>query len=585
MKTPLLLSAVVTVGLLTGRTPAAETKGLEGTWEGPLKINAQLDLRFILRVSQQNGALKATLDSPDEGLSDLVIDPIALNGTAVSFELKKTAARFKGTINKDQTEIKGDWEQRGQTFALSLKRVDPSKATVGIKVPAELAGVWEGKLQPGGGIEIRMALKVEKDKQGNLIAALASPDQGANHIPISAIDLKDGVLTFESKVIGAKFSGKKNDAGTEFEGEFKQAGATLPLKLKKADKLTEARRPQTPKPPFPYAAEDVSYENKTDGVKLAGTLTIPQGKGPFPVVLLITGSGAQDRDETIFAHKPFLVLADYLTRRGIAVLRLDDRGVGGSTGKVATSTSENFANDVLSGVTYLKSRKEIDPRKIGLAGHSEGGIIAPMVASRSKDIAFIVLMAGTGLPGAEILHMQRTLIYKAMGATDDTIRRQNELSERLIAVVTAEKDPKVMDEKLATLSKKLTEDLSDKERKELEAAGGLEGQLKSLTAPWFRYFLTYDPRPALKKVVCPVLALNGEKDLQVPPKENLEEIEKALKTGGNARVTVRLLPDLNHLFQTSKTGAPNEYGTIEETIAPAALTAIGDWIVEQTSAK
>ncbi len=247
-------------------------------------------------------------------------------------------------------------------------------------------------------------------------AALASPDQGANNIPISSISLKDNVLTFESKVIGAKFTGKKNEKGTAFEGEFNQGGAKFPLTLTKTDKITERARPQTPKPPFPYRAEDVKYENKAGGVKLAGTLTLPPGAGPFPAVILITGSGAQDRDESMLGHKPFLVLADYLTRRGVAVLRVDDRGVGGSTGSIKTSTSEDFAGDVLAGLEFLKGRKEIDRKKIGLIGHSEGGIIAPIAAARSKDVAFIVLMAGTGLPGSQIVEAQGQLILKAGGS-------------------------------------------------------------------------------------------------------------------------------------------------------------------------
>jgi pimeloyl-ACP methyl ester carboxylesterase len=358
----------------------------------------------------------------------------------------------------------------------------------------------------------------------------------------------------------------------------------FPLTLKKTDKVTALNRPQTPKPPFPYKVEDLTYRNEAAGISLAGTLTLPEGHGPFPAVILISGSGAQDRDETIFQHKPFLVLADALTRRGVAVLRVDDRGVGGSSGSVAKSTSEDFAGDVQAGIALLKSRPEIDGRKIGLIGHSEGGIIAPIVAGRSRDVAFIVLMAGTGLPGDEIMLMQGRLIGKAMGASDKNLEKQDSGRKRLFDIMKTETDAKKAGVALRETVKKLLEELSPEERKQAGDVDSLaESQLKMLESPWFRFFLTFDPRPTLAKVQCPVLALVGEKDLQVPPKENLEEIAKAVQKGGNMRVTTKQLPGLNHLFQTCKTGSVTEYRQIEETISPLALKVIGDWIDEQVA--
>jgi pimeloyl-ACP methyl ester carboxylesterase len=297
--------------------------------------------------------------------------------------------------------------------------------------------------------------------------------------------------------------------------------------------------------------------------------------------LLITGSGAQDRNESLLGHKPFLVLADYLTRRGIAVLRVDDRGVGGSTGSVPNSTTADFAGDVLAGIEFLKTRKEINPKQIGLIGHSEGGVIAPMVAAQSSDVAFIVLMAGTGLPGEEILYLQSERIMKANGATPEQLARQRKSQETIFKVIKEEKDPAVAEKRLhEELSKGLTEEELNQMKKSEPA---ISAQLKGANTPWFRYFLTYDPRPALRKVKCPVLALNGENDLQVPINENLSAIEAALKEGGNKDVTLVRLPKLNHLFQTSVTGSPNEYRNIEETIAPVALATIGDWILKRTT--
>jgi pimeloyl-ACP methyl ester carboxylesterase len=341
---------------------------------------------------------------------------------------------------------------------------------------------------------------------------------------------------------------------------------------------TALNRPQEPKKPYPYDEEEVGYENKRDGVKLAGTLTLPRGKGPFPATLLITGSGPQDRNESLLGHKPFLVLADYLTRQGIVVLRVDDRGVGGSTGSVPDSTTENFAADVTAGIEFLKTRKEIDPKQIGLIGHSEGGLIAPMVAAQNGDVAFIVLMAGTGLTGEEILYLQGALILKAGGASAEQLAKQRATQEGMFKILKEEKDPATAEKRLhEELSRNLTEEAKKKSEQAIAA------QIKRANTPWFRYFLTLDPRPALRKVKCPVLALNGENDLQVPATENLREIEAALKAGGNKDVTIVSLPKLNHLFQTSETGSMSEYAKIEETIAPVALKTIGDWILKRTT--
>ncbi len=337
-------------------------------------------------------------------------------------------------------------------------------------------------------------------------------------------------------------------------------------------------RPQEPKKPYPYDEEEVGYENKRDSVKLAGTLTLPRGKGPFPAALLITGSGPQDRNESLLGHKPFLVLADYLTRQGIAVLRVDDRGVGGSTGSVPDSTTENFAADVTAGIEFLKTRKEIDPKQIGLIGHSEGGLIAPMVAAQNGDVAFIVLMAGTGLTGEEILYLQGALILKASGASAEQLAKQRATQEGMFKILKEEKDPATAEKRLhEELSRNLTEEAKKKSEQAIAA------QIKRVNTPWFRYFLTLDPRPALRKVKCPVLALNGENDLQVPATENLREIEAALKAGGNKNITIVRLPKLNHLFQTSETGSLSEYAKIEETVAPVALKTIGDWILKRTT--
>lgn len=350
-------------------------------------------------------------------------------------------------------------------------------------------------------------------------------------------------------------------------------------------------RPQEPKPPYPYDEQEVAYENKKDGVKLAGTFTLPRSKGPFAAVLLITGSGPQDRNETVFGHKPFLVLADHLTRQGIAVLRVDDRGVGKSTGKFAEATSEDFAADALAGVEYLKTRREVEPRRIGLVGHSEGGLIAPLVAAASTDVAFIVMMAGPGLTGEQIIYLQSVLISRAAGISDNLIAQNRGAQERIFAILKQEKDNVLAERRIREvadsfrdLAARIRAETPEEQKKAANViAAAIEGQAKMVVSPWLRFFLTYDPRPTLMKVRCPVLAIIGEKDLQVPAKENLGEIRQALAVGGNKDYTVLALPNLNHLFQTASTGNIAEYQQIEETISPVALDKISNWILKHTS--
>jgi len=439
-----------------------------------------------------------------------------------------------------------------------------------------IEGIWLGTLKVSG-MEFIIVFKMSRKPDGTLTTTMDNLYQRMKNIPVDEITFANGNLRLELKSI--LFEGKIKEDGLTIEGKWKQAGQSLPLVLKRVDKAPELRRPQEPKKPYPYEEEEVIYENKEAGIKLAGTLTIPRLEGPFPAVLLISGSGAQDRNETILGHRPFLVLADYLTRLGIAVLRVDDRGVGGSTGDPAQAMSEDFAGDVLTGVEYLKGRKEINPKKIGLVGHSEGGIIGPMVAAQSPDVAFIVMMAGTGLTGEEILYLQGALLAKANGASDETIAKLRALQERIYAVLKQEKDDAAAAEKLREILTDTGLQLSEEEKEKMLFSTFME-VIKII--PWYRHLLSSDPKPTLMKVKCPVLAINGEKDLQVPPKENLHAIEEALKAGGNKDYTIKELPDLNHLFQTAETGAVSEYAKIEETISPTVLEVIGDWILERT---
>ncbi len=339
-------------------------------------------------------------------------------------------------------------------------------------------------------------------------------------------------------------------------------------------------RPQEPKLPLPYTEEHVSYDNLEAGVTLSGTLTLPASKGPCPAVLLIAGSGPIDRDETVYGHKPFFVLADHLTRQGIAVLRYDKRGCEKSTGNYEKATTQDFSDDALAGVAYIKSRKEVNPNQIGLIGHSEGGIIAPMVAAKSKDVAFVVLMAGTGVNGEEIIYEQNTLILRAVGETEDTINQSRKFKEQMCRVVKSEPDPQIAAAQLQEIADNYMAIVPETQEKEtLEYFKRLATRLNT---DWFRYYLTLDPIIALKQVRVPTLVLNGELDLQVSPKQNLPAISKALEGSGNKDFTIIELPKLNHFFQTCETGSIGEYEKIEETISPLVLSLITEWVLERT---
>ena len=440
-----------------------------------------------------------------------------------------------------------------------------------------IEGFWAGALDVGG-FKLRLVMKFSRMPGGKLKGSVDSLDQGANDIPMSVVTFQNGALHVEMKSIGATYDGKLSADGTQITGEFMQ-GSKLPLDLKRIEKVSDAalKRPQTPKKPYPYNEVEVTYENRQDKITLAATLTVPRGAGPFPAVVLITGSGAQNRNEALLGHQPFLVLADYLPRRGIAVLRADDRGIGGTSKGSANDTSENYAGDALAGVEFLKTRKEINPKQIGLVGHSEGGMIAPMAAARSNDVAFIVLMAGPGLVGDKLLVMQNGLISAA--ECEKQVKESVAQVERLFVIAKEEKDPAVAKQKMKVESAKIAAEAKKKLDGQL---GSLDARINDILSPWFRFFLNYDPRPTLMKVRVPVLAINGETDTQVPAREDLAAIEQALKDGGNHDYKIVLLPKLNHLFQTSNTGAPSEYAEIEETIAPVALETMGDWIVAHT---
>ena len=443
----------------------------------------------------------------------------------------------------------------------------------------DITGQWNGVLKVQG-TQLRIVFNITKT--GNVYSStMDSPDQGAKGIPVTTTTFENTKLKLEIANFKIEYNG--DFADNTFTGTFKQSGMEFPLILTR-DSVEEKPliRPQEPVKPYPYYSEDVTFQNQKANVTLAGTLTLPSKEGKFPVVILITGSGPQNRDEELLGHKPFLVISDYLTKNGIAVLRYDDRGTGQSTGDFKTATSVDFASDVESAIEYLKTRQEIDKKKIGLMGHSEGGLIAPMLASRSGDVDFIVLLAGPGLRGDKILLLQQELIARASGTPESEILKSKEINTKAFEIVLNSKDEQSLK---AGLTKYITETLKnnpgDDKPQGMSNDDFIALQVNRVTSPWMQYFIKYDPAPALEKVKCPVLAVNGAKDLQVPPKEDLSAINDALKKGGNKKVTTIEFPNLNHLFQECNTGLPSEYSSIEQTFSPAALDQITKWIQQQ----
>jgi len=444
----------------------------------------------------------------------------------------------------------------------------------------DITGQWNGSLTVQG-TQLRLVFNISKSDKG-YTSTMDSPDQGAKGIPVTSTTFENSTLKLEVTNAGITYTGELKD--NSIIGTFKQGGQSFPMNLSR-EKIEKKAiiRPQEPIKPYPYYSEEITFENTKDKITLAGTLTLPKKEGNFPVVILITGSGPQNRDEELLGHKPFLVLSDHLTKNGIAVLRYDDRGTAESKGDFKTATSLDFVSDVESAIKYLKTRKEINKKKIGLIGHSEGGIIAPMVAAKSKDISFIVLLAGTGIPGDQLLLLQKELIEKASGVSDEKLQKGLAFNKGAFDIVTKSTNSETLKTDLTAYIKQILKDTPESER----PAGMSEDdfvklQVDQLTSPWMQYFIKYNPAIILEKVKCPVLALNGEKDLQVPSKVNLEAIKKGLEKGGNKKVTIKELPNLNHLFQECKTGSPEEYAKIEQTFSPTALTEITNWIITQT---
>jgi pimeloyl-ACP methyl ester carboxylesterase len=441
--------------------------------------------------------------------------------------------------------------------------------------PIDWSGDWHGQLVTPGG-NLRLVLHVAQSAEQTLTATLESLDQAPGQlIPVGEIAISDGVLSFSMPALNASYIGTWDATVERFSGQFSQ-GMQLPLDWARSAQPEPVAappiRPQTPGDDVDYRVQDITFDNsQAPGVTLAGTLTLPSGDGPFPAAILISGSGPQDRDETVWSHKPFAVLADWLTRQGIAVLRYDDRGVAASTGQFSGSTSGDFATDANAALAWLLAHDEIDTSAIGFIGHSEGGLIGPVAAINNPHLAYMVFLAAPGVDTYTITEMQRRVAIRAGAATEAQVEASSPIQAAVFEAAVSDMDNEGV---AAAIHDVLTE---DRMQALSITPAQRDGIIASAQDPWFRYFARYDPAPVLAQIDIPILALNGSLDVQIDADVNLAGLETAL--AHNQDVTLNKLDGLNHMFQTAQTGMMSEYAQIEETFSPDAMALISEWIL------
>ncbi|MDF7777009.1 alpha/beta hydrolase [Sphingomonas sp. AOB5] len=552
MKPVLAFTAMVAALLST--TSALAQRSPAGDWQGTMEGSSG-PLRAAVHIEQKGaGVFTGDIDLPDNGLWNLPLEDLTLQDGVLRFTYRGRTRRFEGRWDPAAGAWVGQVRTAGRTTDMALR-----PGFLGLPVIQGLNGYWEGTLVDQG-VQATVLLHVVTDEHGTH-ALIDLPHALEMGVPVNQLNRTGDGVSFAAPALGLRFEGKLQPDGKSLKGSFGLA----PAEFSRNDRGPPGR-PQLPRAPFPYAIEELSFLN--GDVSNACTLTLPHGKGPHPVAYLLTGTGPQDRDETMVGHKPFLVLADHLARNGIAALRCDDRGVGGSSGRFNTSTLEDFADDVDSGLAMLMARPEIDKARVGLIGHSEGGIVASMVASRRKDVAFVVQMAGPGAAVYDLLLKQGEEMARAQGYPEAVIAEQNELRRTIFEAVRAAPTPEAARTAVETILI----------AKGMPADGAKRMAARS-TRPDVMRILNVDPATTLSQVRAPVLAIVGSKDTQVPPTMNLPLLRAAL--AGNPDATVTELPGLNHLMQTVRTGAVSEYYLTEETIAPLALDTITNWLAKR----
>ena len=427
----------------------------------------------------------------------------------------------------------------------------------------QIEGYWKGKLNAGFQ-QLEVGFDIKSDGMG-WASTFDVPAQGGFDIPVEETIFEEGHLRLKMSSFGATYEGTLE--GDSIKGDFTQMGMSFALNLARGEKETKKGRPQDPKAPFGYRIEEVSFNNVRDNITLAGTLTMPEGEGPFPALVLVSGSGQQNRDEELMNHRPFWVIADYLTRHGIAVLRYDDRGVGGSGGDAENATTLDFSYDAEAAFDYLLSLPKVNPSRIGILGHSEGGLINFMVAARRPEVGFLISLAGPSVCGKDVLMEQEKAFNRASGMPEEAVDMSAQMNKQLYDVVLASDN---------------AEAAADSLRKVLPGMGMndalIDQIVNPISTPWMYYFLKYDPTDAIVKVSCPALLLNGSKDVQVLVNQNFDGYNKIIQEYGKTNLTLVEMPGLNHLFQHCETGLPQEYANIEETISPEVLQKMVDFI-------
>ncbi|MFY0637449.1 alpha/beta hydrolase family protein [Maricaulis maris] len=564
---PWLTGLLIALLMPITQASADDTATPSGDWLGVLATPGG-ELRLLVTASEQDdGSYRGELESLDQAPGQKIpMSEFAIDADTMRFAIAAMGASYSGHWNAQTQSYEGEFSQ-GMTFPLAFTRPEG----VEISVVEGMDGVWEGMLTRGE-TELAFTLNIETGETGTQVT-LDSVTQAAYGIPVTDLSRDGDVIGFRVPAANVTYRGRLEADGDAMSGEWTRPGfpdAEVGFQ-RTAEVVTGPNRPQEPTGPFPYTVETVRFDNsEAEGVTLAGTLTIPAGEGPFPAAILISGSGPQDRDETVWTHRPFAVLADHLTRNGIAVLRYDDRGFAESTGDFASSTSLDFASDTEAALAWLRDRPEVDTSAIGLIGHSEGGLIAPIVAADNDAVAFLVLLAGPGTTGEQIILDQSLAAARAGGRSEDELDALARLIPQITGSVSAAANEA---EARSALTALLTDDI-------LALLGAAPAQRELLISQnvraWQRTFLQHDPASYLSRVDQPVLAVNGSLDLQVIPDANLAGVEAGLS--GNPDVTVMELEGLNHMFQTAQTGMVAEYAEIEETFAPHALDLISDWI-------
>lgn len=573
MKNIVLTSMIVLASLL-----GSFAQSVVGDWKGSLDVQGNT-LEVIFHISEASGEYLSTMDSPNQGAFGIEMDKTTVEGNTLNIKAAKLGLNLEAEYKADADQISGTFNQGPMSLPLELARI-------GNEVKDEptndhpLAGSWNGLLNAMDS-KLRLVLNITENN-GELSSTLDSPDQGAFGIPMDEITVDGDNVTFSAKKMGMNTKLVYNKEKNELTGKFAQGPINEDITFTREEiAKPEVNRPQEPKT-FDYKQEDVKFTNPKGGHSLAGTLTTPKSGEFDKVVVLVSGSGPQDRNEELIGHKPFLVLSDHLTRNGIAVLRYDDRGVGESTGKFSTGTSMDFADDATAAVDYLKTRPEMKGKQMGVMGHSEGGLIAPIVTTKT-DLDFIVLLAGPGTDSDDLLLEQTEAILLASGENKDDVKNNLVSSEMIFDYMNANPDMP-LDELKEGMRGILVERFKLLPKEDLEEIGDVDteinNQIETVTTPWFRYFLNYKPSDYLTQVTIPVLAVNGSLDLQVLPKSNLSAIDKYLKKAGNKNYTIKEFEGLNHLFQVSEdgTGSPNEYGKLEETFNKEAMMYITEWL-------